>query len=311
LVIKTLSRAIAITARSGQRMKVLYMHPYWPTGDFPTPFLPVPALPVAALNRLGHRAFQKAFEISDRANATSIRRRIGLAGSVPGTFSYCRANNVDVVNAFSPALVPRPSDWPDNHYVVGSPTIGPTIRAALGESQADPQLATWLQAAEPPVFFGFGSMPVLDPKTTMAMIMEVAQRLGVRALVGAGWSEVPAGSSADGQVFVSTGFDHDQVLRQCRAAVHHGGAGTTHTVVRAGIPAVIAHVFADQPLWGRQITQLGLGSDIPFRKLNGARLHNALIRALEPDVTGNAKLYSEVLATENGVSGAADALIRA
>lgn len=143
-----LSRAIAITERSGQLLKVLYMHPYWPTGDFPTPFLPLPTLPLPALNRLGHRVFQKAFEMSDRPNVTSMRRRVGLAGGASGTFRYCEQNGVDVVNAFSPALVPRPSDWPESHTIVDFPVIGPTIRAALGKSEPDPGLDSWLQTGE-------------------------------------------------------------------------------------------------------------------------------------------------------------------
>ncbi|WP_332642525.1 glycosyltransferase [Aeromicrobium sp.] len=306
----TLSRAIAITERSGQRLAVLYMHPYWPTGDFPTPFLRVPPLPLPALNRLGHNMFQKAFEMSDRANSASMRRRLGLSGSSPGSFRYCRDNNVDVVNVFSPALVPPPADWPDNHHVVGSPVISPTVRAAFGENDPDASLTAWLDEADPPVFFGFGSMPVLDPITTMTMIVDVAERLGVRALVGAGWSEIPSGPSHDGRVYVSTGFDHDKVLPRCRAAVHHGGAGTTHTVVRAGIPAVIAHVFADQPFFGRQITRLGLGADLPFRRLDATRLHEALVRALAPELAQNAERYAELIATEDGVIAAADALAR-
>jgi sterol 3beta-glucosyltransferase len=307
----TLSRAIAITEHSGQPMKVVYMHPYWPTGDYPTPFLRVPASRSARFNRLGHQVVEKAMDVSDRANAASIRRRVGLAGQGSGRFEYCREHDVDVINAFSAALAPRPADWPDNHYVVGSPVIGPTIRSALGESAVDPDLTTWLRAGDPPVFFGFGSMPVLDPQTTMAMFVDVARTFGLRALVGAGWSEVPPGVSADGDVFVSAGFDHDKVLPQCRAAVHHGGAGTTHAVVRAGIPSVIAHVFADQPFWGRRITQLGLGADLPFRKLNRDRLHSALARALAPPAAENAKMFGDILATEDGLVGTADALTHA
>jgi len=90
-------------------------------------------------------------------------------------------------------------------------------------------------------------------------------------------------------------------------AAEYEGSGSRPRGDRVGPESI----GSGQPFWGRQITQLGLGSDLPFRKLNGARLHNALIRALEPDVRDNAKLYVDVLATENGVSGAADALIRA
>lgn len=111
---------------------------------------------------------------------------------------------------------------------------------------------------------------------------------------------------------MSTGFDYEKVLPRCRAAVHHGGAGTTHTVVRAGIPAVIAHVFADQPFWAGQVENLGLGLGVglPFRRLDADRLHDALSRALDPDVAVKATQYADLLGTDNGVTTAADVLSR-
>jgi hypothetical protein len=62
------------------------------------------------------------------------------------------------------------SVWP----VSGSP-IGPALDA-------------WLAEDDPPVFVGFGSMPILDSAATMDMITTVAARVGVRVLIGAGWS---------------------------------------------------------------------------------------------------------------------------
>jgi len=69
------------------------------------------------------------------------------------------------------------------------------------------------------------------------MITGVARRLGVRALIGAGWSGRSAGVR-DATTFITERVDHDLVLSRCRAAVHHGGAGTTHAVLRAA-PCVL------------------------------------------------------------------------
>ncbi|MFD0491303.1 nucleotide disphospho-sugar-binding domain-containing protein [Saccharopolyspora spinosporotrichia] len=45
---------------------------------------------------------------------------------------------------------------------------------------------------------------------------------------------------------------HDWLFPRTAAVVHHGGAGTTGAGVRAGVPAVITPVIADQPFWAKQ-----------------------------------------------------------
>ena len=41
--------------------------------------------------------------------------------------------------------------------------------------------------------------------------------------------------------------------------VHHGGAGTTTTVARAGAPQLVIPQGADQVYWARRVTELGIG----------------------------------------------------
>ena len=51
----------------------------------------------------------------------------------------------------------------------------------------DDEVASWIAAGTPPIFFGFGSMPFESPADTIDMIASRAE-LGARALVGPGWS---------------------------------------------------------------------------------------------------------------------------
>ena len=46
----------------------------------------------------------------------------------------------------------------------------------------------------------------------------------------------------------------------CRAAVHHGGAGTIAAGLRAGLPMLILWDVADQSIWGAQVKRLKVGS---------------------------------------------------
>ena len=182
------------------------------------------------------------------------------------------------------------------------------LRAAWGEAHLDDELQAWLDAGPPPVFMGFGSMPVLGPAASLRMIDAVAARCGVRALVGAGWSDVPGGERSGGRLFIASAFDHDRVLPRCAAAVHHGGAGTTHAALRAGLPAVVAHVFADQILWGRQLTTRSVGASMPYRWLDADRLTAALAPLLDHDVARRASSLADAMAHERGAAVATEAI---
>jgi UDP:flavonoid glycosyltransferase YjiC (YdhE family) len=50
------------------------------------------------------------------------------------------------------------------------------------------------------------------------------------------------------------------IFPNCRAVVHHGGAGTTATCLRAGVPQVVLWTFFDQPLVGAAVKRLKVGT---------------------------------------------------
>ncbi|OGQ09703.1 MAG: hypothetical protein A2138_09615 [Deltaproteobacteria bacterium RBG_16_71_12] len=153
------------------------------------------------------------------------------------------------------------------------------------------------------MFFGFGSMPVREPERVLSLLGEVSTALGVRALVGAGWSSL-ASRDATGRVFVAPAFDHDAILPRCRAAVHHGGAGTTHAALRAGLPAVVCHFLVDQPYWARRLMALGVGARVPYRRLTADRLTHVLRPLLDPAVKARAAALGSALHAEDGAATA-------
>ena len=139
------------------------------------------------------------------------------------------------LQAYDPLLVPL--DWGPRRPLVGFLTMDERLRRALGETGLDPALRNWLTADDPPVFFGFGSMPVRI-RQIVSMITEVSRRLGVRALISAGWGRLHALEPDNPAVTVVGAHDHDAVLPQCLAAVHHGGAGTLAAQPRRRNPNV-------------------------------------------------------------------------
>ena len=280
------------------------------TADYASPYLPawLLRLPFAGLRRASHGVALRVAEQSSRATLDALRARLGMARLVGSAEAGLVARAVPTLHLFSERLLPRPSDWPREHVVTGACPLASELRRALGED-ATPALSSWLDAGPAPVYFGFGSMPVLDPSALLRLVRAACQTLGVRALIGAGWSTFGEATPSD-DLFIEGTFDHDAVLPRCRAAVHHGGAGTTHAALRAGLPTLVCSVFGDQPLWGSRVRALGVGTTFPFPRLDRARLQRALELLLSSAVSARAGALARELRAENGLEASADAVER-
>lgn len=203
------------------------------------------------------------------------RGELGLGRTRVHLPTRLRDAGVVEVQAYDPALVPGLADeWGPRRPLTGFLALDDAARARLGEAGAgsgpgedgglEAGLDAWLDDGDPPVYVGFGSMPVADPPALLAAVDAACADLGVRALVSAGWNDFSAaagtGASLDEKrVRVVGAVDHAAVLPRCRAAVHHGGAGTTGAALRAGLPAVVGWYSADQPMWGELLRGAGVG----------------------------------------------------
>uniref|UniRef100_A0A1D1Z4J3 Sterol 3-beta-glucosyltransferase n=1 Tax=Anthurium amnicola TaxID=1678845 RepID=A0A1D1Z4J3_9ARAE len=116
---------------------------------------------------------------------------------------------------------------------------------------------------------------------------------------------------APDEVFLIEDCPHDWLFPQCAAVVHHGGAGTTATGVRAGCPTTIIPFFGDQFFWGDRIHEKGLGpSPIPISQLNVEHLSNAIRFMLAPEVKLRVMELANMIVNEDGVRDAVDAFHR-
>jgi UDP:flavonoid glycosyltransferase YjiC (YdhE family) len=124
-------------------------------------------------------------------------------------------------------------------------------------TDADDEVASWIAKGTPPIYFGFGSMPVESPADTVLMIAAACAQVGERALVSCGDK---TGIRDFDHVKVVGAVNHAAVFPTCRAVVHHGGAGTIAAGIRAGVPSLILWVGADQPMWAARVKWLKVGS---------------------------------------------------
>lgn len=190
-------------------------------------------------------------------------------------------------------------EWNGSRAFTGAITLGL-------QTETDDEVTSWIAAGKPPIYFGFGSMPVESPADAVTMITEVCAELGERALISSGVWELDAMPHAEHVKLVGA-VNHAAVFPTCRAVVHHGGAGTTAAGARAGVPTLVLWVSADQPVWARQVKKLRIGTSQRFTRITKKSLTEALRTVLAPDVVERARDFAARLATpEQSVTMAAD-----
>jgi UDP:flavonoid glycosyltransferase YjiC (YdhE family) len=79
-------------------------------------------------------------------------------------------------------------------------------------------------------------------------------------------------------------LDFDAYLPYVSAAVHHGGAGTTHALVVHAVPQIVVPHAADQMRQAQGIMRSGAGFYLPAKEVTVPRLVDALAQVI-PDLS--------------------------
>ena len=198
-----------------------------------------------------------------------------------------------------PGLAAEWAKWNGQRPFVGALTMElPT--------DADEEVLSWIAAGTPPIYFGFGSMPVESPADTVAMVGAACAELGERALISAAWTEFSDVPRFE-HVKVVGAVNHSAIFPACRAVVHHGGAGTTAAGLRAGVPTLILWMLGDQPLWGARVKRLKVGTARRFPSMTQKSLAADLRLILAPGIVGNAReIAASMTRAAESVAAAAD-----
>jgi sterol 3beta-glucosyltransferase len=298
----------AIGKARGVPVVPIHLMPHTSSPTYPSTLLPQRSFGGLTRTRFAHELPLRMSWRLARRNLVTLHRELELP---PPTWRFW----MEGYRGYSPCLLgysqtlfPTPGDWPARLHPVGFLQPAPSLREQLGGDGITAELEAWLAAGTPPVFFGFGSMPVIEPEAMLRTIRVTLADLGMRGILAAGWSKIE--TATDESLFVLNEVDHASLLPHCAAAVHHGGAGTTAASLAARIPILICSVFADQPFWGNRLRTLGAGETLPFTKLDHRRLTEGLHAILNPTVAARARELGRQMTSEDGVSAAVSYLER-
>jgi len=90
--------------------------------------------------------------------------------------------------------------------------------------------------------------------------------------------EIPSGLGS--HVRIESFVPHGEVLPHVSALVTHGGWGAVGRALRHGVPMLVIPIFADQPVNGRRLAELGLAYHLPLKKASPEAIRDALSRLL-------------------------------
>jgi hypothetical protein len=289
------------------RLALAYTIPMAPTAEFGMPLAGMGfTAPAAWLNRLQWEALraavslplhkQRAQGIVDAAAAAAQAEAEGSRSSSPcasqagsgcpspvSTLGSCASPRIQLgsqltpgpvptLYIYSPALLPKPADWPASSHVVGPLLLRRGQAAAGGQPGSGAaaaglplDLQAYLDAAAraqlPVVYIGLGSMlgtvfegeevqrlvgcmqaavEAVHADTPLAAVIHTTLQPGCcnsgrgeRALEPGQQGAEPEGGLPP-HFTLQAPVPHDLLLPQCDLIVHHGGAGTTQAALLAG-----------------------------------------------------------------------------
>ena len=247
-----------------------------------------------------------AINLTMRKDANRLRKRLGLPLFRNMMEDGWPSHLLNLI-ASSPALLDRPADWPPWHQMCGFLALPPHEQEPVS-----PEIEAFLSRGPAPVFMGFGSlMPLVGSDHLMeaiAILIEAARQSGQRAIIQADVERPPTDD-----VLLVRRTPHAQVFPRCAAVVHHAGAGTTHSTLRAGVPSITVPHIADQFGWSEDLQRLGV-APAPLRRTKWSA--NALAGRIR-EVVGNPRMRAAALAiqkrmaSEDGPATAASMIERA
>lgn len=265
--------------------------------------LPVPAGLTPAL----WHGIDRAYWWSVRDRDRRLRRSLGLPPVDEPLGGRLRRRGDMELQVYDAAFFPGlDAEWGAQRPCVGFLTPDSPLAAALNgtardsESDGTDDVLAWAHARRPPVYVGFGSMPV--ERVVLQGIVDTLVAQGHRVIAHTTRPLRPSTAVYR----VGGAVNHARLLPACAAAVHHGGAGTTAAAARAGVPMVIGWLSADQPIWGRAVANHGAGHGVRLSRLTGADL--AVIG--DPDASRAARaLSARLVAPDRAVEAVTHTLL--
>lgn len=169
------------------------------------------------------------------------------------------------------------------------------------QSPEDPNLNAELDAftgGEKVPVLTFGSVTFDEARKVMTRFMRNWPE-GKKIIIQAGWAGLTIERPRTEMKCIGR-VSHDQLFQYASCVIHHGGAGTTASVLHAGIPQIIIPHIGDQWFFAKEMKRLRVGLEVK-RKRWPEQLPKAVkIAERSKRLNRRSRKVAKQLAEENG-----------
>jgi sterol 3beta-glucosyltransferase len=255
-------------------------------------------------NRFSYTLLQNMLWLASKSSTTTFLKQ--LSNRLPKNFG-CPFERVDqrhpAIISCSDFVFHRPSDWNENIYQKGFWFLDEPM-----EYLPSQELEAFLKHEDKPVYFGFGSVFDPDEKQRFITIIEQALKTCGRRGVVSGMGEL---NQLQPNILSVGSIPHSWLFKRVSAVCHHGGAGTSASGFRAGVPSIIIPFSNDQFAWACRSFDLGVGAKpLNRKKLSAKDLADAIDYVLSDRIEANARALSLKMMTEDGAGDCAKVIVK-
>lgn len=198
-----------------------------------------------------------------------------------------------------------PADWTALDLLTPYPSLATPAGASLSSA-----LEQFLMAGPAPVYVGLGSLSDAHGDGVTGAALEALGTLGLRGIFPASLAQ-HRDVAAQGH-FVAGHEPHDLLFPRCAAVIHHGGAGTADSALKAGTAQVVQPHMLDQFWFASELERIGVaGKPLASRKLDAGEVVKALEAARTPARLEATRRVRERSVGQDGAGQLADIILDA
>lgn len=280
---------------------------YWP-GLVPSRHCLQPGLPNfgSLVNILGWTLAKTVLNALLKKDISRFWKRSGMPQFKDLLEEVFLSSTLNLIAA-SPTLCPRMPDWGEEHVVCGFFNV----QDSAEKWEMPDSLKTFLEDGPSPTFMSFGSMQTVNPDYCAKFMTEAAKLSDCRAIIQTNSDKYPQGRYSD-SIYCISATPHEKIFPECAAVMHHCGAGTTHTALRCGCPAIPVPFLEEQLSWGRLLHKAGFAAKpVPFAKATPEKIAPNISLVLNSNAIKNAtRKAAAKLQAEDGTAKAVELLER-
>lgn len=278
------------------------LQPLFPTGEFPHVLMPSWFNSRGLINKASYSLIGSLYwQVISRSVNAWRSQYLGFSNRTEPFAEQKLWDEQLHLLGYSPLVIPQPVEWnKDNVH-----TTGYWRTDSQDEFSPPNDLTAFLSSPRKPVYIGFGSM--IGKEDTLNIVLDALHQSGQRGVISYDQNHLRDVCLPPTVLNVES-IPHRWLFPQTRAAVHHGGAGTTAAALTAGIPSVAVPFFSEQPFWGKRISALGVGAQPIEREELSASILANVIQMLTHDkpMQIEAEELGHQLRQENGVETASN-----